>query len=120
MAILALQNPVFAPAMRIIQSITNANPAVVTTTFDHGYISGTIVRLDIPFADGMQQAHGKTGEIVVISDTAFSISIDTTLFDAFNFNGSNTQYGQVVPIGENNAILTAAVQNILTSNSTVS
>ena len=76
-------NPIFQPAMRLIDSITNANPAVVTTTFDHQYLDGTIVRLDIPPADGMQQANGLFGSIVVLSPTTFSIAIDTTSFAPF-------------------------------------
>ena len=45
MAIQAYPFPVFQPAMRVISSITNGFPAVVTTTFDHQYISGTVMRL---------------------------------------------------------------------------
>jgi len=113
----AFKKPIFQPAMRLISAITNANPAVVTTTFNHLYISGTIVRLDIPFACGMQQANQLTGAILVLSPTTFSISIDTTLMDAFSIPvGLSYQINtaaQVVPIGEINDILTAAVQNTL-------
>ncbi len=76
-------NPIFQPATRLIDSITNANPAVVTTTFAHQYLDGTIVRLDIPPADGMQQANQLTGTIVVLSPTTFAIDIDTTTFEPF-------------------------------------
>lgn len=75
--------PIFQPAARLILSITNANPAVVTTTFPHQYKDGTIVRLDIPPADGMQQANQLMGQIVVLSPTTFSIFIDTTHFQPF-------------------------------------
>lgn len=113
----AVVNPIFQPAMRIIAAITNANPAVVTTTFAHQYITGTIVRLDIPVACGMQQANQMTGTIVVTGTTTFAINIDTTKFDAFSIPVSPPSYAntcaQVVPIGESSNILTAAVQNIL-------
>lgn len=113
----AFKNPIIQPAMRLISAITNANPAVVTTTFNHLYITGTIVRLDIPFACGMQQANQLTGAINVLSPTTFSISIDTTLFDIFSIP-NNVSYlvntaAQVVPVGELNSQLTAAVQNVL-------
>lgn len=90
---------------------------VVTTTFAHGYVTGTIVRLDIPPADGMQQANQLTGAIVVNVPTQFIMSIDSTHFDSFSIPsspppGTNT-CAQVVPIGEVNEILTAAVQNVL-------
>lgn len=113
----AIANPIFQPAMRLIQSITNANPAIVTTTFAHLYISKTIVRLDIPPACGMQQANQMTGTIVVTGPTTFAIDINTTLFDAFAVPVSPPAYvntcAQVVPIGESNDTLSAALQNVL-------
>ena len=33
----ATEDPTYQPAMRVIQAITQANPAIVTTTFDHDY-----------------------------------------------------------------------------------
>lgn len=108
--------PIYQPAMRIISAITNANPAVVTTTFANQYITGTVVRLDIPYACGMQQANQLTGEISVISPTTFSINIDTTLFDVFSIPVVSYQINtaaQVVPIGENSLQLNAATQNVL-------
>jgi hypothetical protein len=113
----AIANPIFQPAMRLIASITNAFPAVVTTTFAHQYKTLTIVRLDIPVACGMQQANQLTGTIVVTGTTTFAIDIDTTLFDAFAIPMNPPPYvntcAQVVPIGEDNSILTAALQNVL-------
>lgn len=114
---IAIQNPVFKPAMRIIAAITNSNPMLVTTTFAHNYVSGTIVRLDIPPADGMEQADQLTGAIVITSPTTFTMDIDSTHFDVFAIPGSPPPFintcAQVVPIGEINPILTAAVQNVL-------
>lgn len=113
----AIENPIFQPAMRLIAAITNGNPAIVTTTFNHLYISGTIVRLDIPIACGMQQINSQFGPITVTGDTTFSIPIDSTYFDPFAIPMSpppsvNT-CAQVVPIGEITSILYAAVQNVL-------
>lgn len=81
MAILATRLPVYQPAMRIISSVTNANPAVVTTTFNHQYQSGLIVRLNIAPGYGMQQANQLYGPIIVTGDTTFTIDIDTTNFE---------------------------------------
>lgn len=83
MSILAIENPVFQRAMRIISNVTNANPAVVTTTFDHQYLTGMIVRLIIPKGYGMTQANQLYAPIVVTGDTTFTIDIDTTMFDRF-------------------------------------
>lgn len=109
--------PVFKPAMRLIASITQANPCVVTTTFEHGYITGTIVRLDIPTADGMQQANQFYGPITVTGTTTFTLPLDTTYFTPFSIPVSPSPHvntcAMVVPIGENNDMLTAAVKNVL-------
>lgn len=109
--------PIFKPATRLIASITNANPAVVTTTFAHGYIDGTIIRLDIPPADGMQQANQLYAPIIVLSPTTFSIAIDTTQFAPFAIPTAPSPTIQIcafcVPIGEINSTLKAATNNIL-------
>ena len=112
-------NPVYMPAMRLITAITNANPAVVTTSFDHGYISGIVVRMDVPEADGMQEINGQTGTITVTGSDTFTIDIDTTFFSPFSIPMSPSQHenicAMVVPIGEVNELLRAAVQNVLPS-----
>jgi hypothetical protein len=116
MAILANPFPTFQPSMRIISAITNSFPAVVTTTFAHQYITGTIVRLDIPPLFGMQQANQAFGPISVTSPTTFSIPIDTTYYDPFSPSSEypySQQYAQAVPFAESNGMLTAAVQNVL-------
>lgn len=109
-------NPIYQPSMRFISNITNAFPAVVTTTQDHRYIDKTIVRIDIPPRFGMQQVNQQFGEIIVLSPTTFSIGIDTMQYDVFGASSVypfSYQQAQSVPIGENNSILTAAVQNTL-------
>jgi len=116
MSILATENPVFQRAMRIISSITNANPAVVTTTFDHQYLTGMIVRLNIPRGYGMTQANRLYGPIIVTGDTTFTIDIDTTHFDIFAAPSTfpeNQQSAQVTPIGELSDTLLNATQNVL-------
>ncbi len=116
MAILAFQFPVFQPAMRIISAVTNGFPASVTTTFAHSYLTGLIVRLDIPPGYGMTEANQLFGAIKVTSTTTFLIPIDTTYFSPFLAPSSfpfNTQYAQAVPFGEVNEILTQAVMNVL-------
>jgi hypothetical protein len=117
-------NPTFQPAMRLISAITNSFPAVVTTSFAHQYKTGTIVRLDIPVACGMQQANQAFGPIEVLSTTTFSMPINTTQYDVFaipvlpdppdiNCEPHINICAQVEPIGEVNDTLKAATQNVL-------
>lgn len=121
----------FWPPMRLILSITNAYPAVITTTChttvtagvlvaipeDHNYYSGLIIRLNIPKICGMPELDKFQGEITVIDDTTFSIDIDSTKFEPFAIPvapfpvWANT-CAQVVPIGEDNDLLTQAMHNI--------
>jgi len=113
MPILAIPFPTFQPSMRIITAITQANPAVITTSFAHQYITGTIVRIDVPIGFGMTQINQQFGPIVVLSSVSFSIAINTIFYTAFTVPGSSAQQAQAVPIAEVASILTAAVQNVL-------
>lgn len=110
-------SPTFQRAMRLISGITQAIDAVVTTTFDHDYETGDIVRLYIPKGWGMVQANKLQGEIIVESSTTFSITIDSTGFDAFVTPPDPSSFvlsvAHVVPIGEVNSKLTSATRNIL-------
>lgn len=110
-------NPIYQPAMRLIEAISQSFPAQITTTFAHQYVDGTIVRLDIPPADGMQQADQFVGPIAVTSPTTFTMRLDTTNFDPFAIPGSPAPStnicAQVVPIGEVNETLLAATVNVL-------
>jgi hypothetical protein len=96
MAYEVLQYPTYQPAARIVTSITNAYPALVTTgtitypahvqaitPYVHQYISGTIVRFKIPNYFGMSQLNGQEGEITVVTTTTFTVDIDTTMYDPF-------------------------------------
>ena len=118
-----VQFPMFQRAMRNILSITQDENALVTTTFDgvnpgnHQYLTGLIARLYVPDGFCMVQANELYGPITVVNDTQFTITIDTTNFDAFvipNYRpGAFGTPAQVVPIGEVNDILTEATQNVL-------
>ncbi len=113
----ASPDPVYGPAMRIISAITNARVPQVTTTSAHGYVDGTIVRFDIPPADGMQQLNQLTSPIIVTGSTTFTFAIDTTQFDTFAIPvgaGLHTNIcALVVPIGELNSTLKASLVNQL-------
>src|ERR1700679_995840 len=79
----AIQNPVYMPSIRLINAITQAENASVTTSFDHGYISGTVVRVDVPELFGMPQINQMAGTIAVTGDTTFTIDIDSRFYDPF-------------------------------------
>jgi len=110
-SILAIENPVFQRAMRVISSITNDYPAVVTTTFAHQYLDGLVVRLIIPKGYGMTQANQLYAPIIVTGDTTFTIDIDARYFDKFittlivdttdgSGNASGNIYSQVTVVNQ--------------------
>lgn len=109
--------PVFQNAMRVIASITNANPVLVTTYTPHQYKNGLIVRLDIPLGLGMQQANQLLGTVTVVSPTTFNLNIDTTYFDPYTSPSSPPppafQNAMVVPVGEVTTNLNQPTQNVL-------
>ena len=106
-------DPIFQPAMRQIAAITQSNPAIVTTTQNHLYKSGNIIRLDIPANFGMVQANQQFGTTVVTGPTTFTIAIDTTFYDAYVVPAAYGPAGVCVPFAEDNNLLTNAVQNTL-------
>lgn len=113
----AIENPVYMPSMRLIDAITQTNPAIVTTSFDHGYVTGTVVRIDVPRDFGMPEIDKQTGTIIVTGDDTFAIDIDSTFYEPFAvpspIPAHMATWAQVVPIGSDNATLLPAVQNIL-------
>lgn len=115
MAILATQFPVYKPAMRIISNITNDFPATVTTTFNHNYITGLVVRLLVPIGYGMIEANQLFGNIVVTGDTTFTINIDTRYFNTYTTPSIPYDYQipQTIPFGEVNSSLLSSTKNVL-------
>lgn len=120
---LAQQQPTYTPAFRIITAITQSNPALVTTSFAHGFNNGLKVRFFLPYVYGstvvggvryqgfgMEQIHNLQGNITITNDPAvFSIDIDTSTFDPFVIPpnqavsdppvNTQVQYAQVIPVG---------------------
>ena len=99
----------FVPCLNYIQSITQSNPGIVTTTVPNGYYPGSILRLNIPKACGMQQLAGKQVNANIIDGSSFSIGIDTRDFDPFFQSGS--QPATVIPMGEQGYTLENATIN---------
>ncbi len=70
---------------QVIASITQANPMVVTTVNDHGYVDGMEVRFNIPFNFGMVQLNNISGQIISSSSNTLTINIDSTNFTPFAY-----------------------------------
>ena len=109
----AIQYSIYMPAMREITAITLEESALITTSFDNGYLDGAIVRIDVPLEYGMQQINHQTGTITIVSPTSFRINIDTRNFDAFIVPIIQQQIAQVVPVGEIAQLYDSALNNVL-------
>jgi hypothetical protein len=111
-------NPPIKPAMRLIAAITKGMPTTITTTFEHGYATGTVVRLRIPEACVMRQLELFIGDITVTGPTTFTVNIDSTDFDTFTrvpvypFPDWSDICAQVVPLGELNSMISQATNDV--------
>lgn len=105
----------FVPNRQNISSISQSNPAVVTTTQDNGYHDGLFVRLNYPLSFGMNQLIGQVFQITILSSTTFSIDVDTRNFDAFTI-ANTLQTAQVIPVGE---IATTLVNAVINNNTDI-
>lgn len=114
-------DPIYKPAMRLVSAITQAENAAITTTFAHNYVTGLIVRMYVPHPNvfGMPQMDKKVGTVTVTGDDTFTITVDSSLFDAFTYVAEPhvliNSAPMVIPIGEVNSSLSSAVKNTLRS-----
>jgi hypothetical protein len=114
--ITATQYPSFQPAFRELIAISNSNPVIFTTSFNHNYLTGLIVRIDLPVTSGMVQIQGQYGPITVINQTQFSLPIDSTDYDPFIYHLLGPQFPFVVPFAEDTMQLYQAIRNVMPNN----
>lgn len=77
--------PYYYPSMATIVNISQANPAVITTSISMGLTAGQVVRLRVPSAFGMTQANNIVG--IVSSTSANQITLGGTT-GAFSLNNA--------------------------------
>jgi hypothetical protein len=70
---------------KTIASVTNSNPMVVTTSFDHHYVPGMIVKFLIPIIFGMQQLNSLAGQVLSVTSNTLTVKIDSTNFGVFAY-----------------------------------
>lgn len=95
--------PYWYPSLRRIVNITQAFPAVITTSVDSAYLPGQSIRLSVPPAFGMTQADGLLVNIISVSGGNITVNLDTTGFTAFKFPLAAAYPftpAQCVPVGE--------------------
>jgi len=110
----------FNPRKRNIANITAANPGVVTTLVDHGFVTGQMVRMKVPNDSGMSELNDVLVTVTRINASTFSIGVDTSAYTAFDYLtigdlllGTN-RFAEVIPVGvdpTNNTSLDDAQEN---------
>lgn len=71
--------------VKTIASITQSNPATLTTTSDHNYVAGMNVSFLIPKAFGMQELNKLVVQVLTASTNALTLNVDTTQFSPFAY-----------------------------------
>jgi hypothetical protein len=105
----------FFPLAHRIVGMTAANPCVITTATNHGYVANQIIRVHVPSAFGMVQANNLVVHIASVTATTITTDFDSTSFTAFAWPAATAvpiSYAEVNPIGEASSILTQAETNI--------
>lgn len=96
------------PSSLTITAITKAYPMVVTVsvnaiTESNTYLIGQLVKLNIPYLYGMQQANGLLGRIIDTGASTLTLDINSIQFDAFSVpSGNVTIPAMVAPAGSRN------------------
>ena len=99
----------FTPDRTNITGITQANPAVVTTSPAHQMLTGMVARLVIPQNYGMIPLNGSVVHVNVISPTTFAcyaslvpsaVTINSIDFPAFVIPTNPGLLASCIPIGE--------------------
>lgn len=109
----------YAPRRRFLTAVTQAGSAVCTTSVDHGYSVGEVVRFNVATEYGMSQMNGLQGEITAVTASTFTVDVDSTAFTAFAFPTSAQAAGGVTQahveligaLGAGN-VFTDAVDNV--------
>lgn len=68
-----------------VTAITNANPGVVTTNLNHGYVNGQVAQIN--GTTGIAGINGVNFTVTVVDEKRFSIGINTTSSGAYTGGG---------------------------------
>ncbi len=70
---------------QVIDSITQAFPAVLTTVDDHDYPAGVNVTFLIPTQFGMMQLNGQNIQVLEVTNNTLTLNVDTRNYTPFAY-----------------------------------
>lgn len=98
-----IQPEFYQPRMFFIDDITRGSNTTVTTTDDHDFVIGQVVRLIIPQEFGIRQLNGLQGIVISLpADNEVLVNIDSRFMNNFISSSGGTQ-PQILPIGDENS-----------------
>lgn len=68
-----------------IASISNSNPCVVTTSFNHKYVAGMKVTFRIGTIFGMPQINNLIAQVLSVTNNTLTVNINSTNFGVFAY-----------------------------------
>ena len=104
----------FQPYRTEVQSVALGNPTTFTTTIVHNYNTGLIVRLFMPYKDGLQNMVGQLFPITVTGPTTFTVPYNSGIYEAA-YSADTAfipQQAQIIPVAEQNQFLNSSVDNV--------
>lgn len=107
----------YKPRVFFISGIALGPLTTITTSVDHDYVIGQLVRLIIPQWSGTRQLNGQTAYVISIpTANQVTITIDSTNYNAFTTSSQPTQ-PQILGIGDISSGNINASGNLNTSTS---
>lgn len=109
----------YQPSRFVISNVALGITTTVTTTEDHNYVIGQLVRLIIPKYFGCRQLNERSGIVISIpSSTQVELSIDSLQnVDSFVSSSSTATLPQILAIGDvNSGIISLTGRSIPSTN----
>jgi hypothetical protein len=82
-----------------VSGASNANPGVITTNLNHGYQTGQEVTFSGMTGGEWPSLNGTTRAATVLTETTFSIPIDTTVFGTYTGGGTLSPNFRNITVG---------------------
>lgn len=93
----------YLPSVFDISAITLGNTTTVTTSVNHNYVIGQLVKLLIPESYGSFQLNGMSGYVTAIpASNQVTTTINSTFSNSFQI-GNTTTPAQIIAIGDINS-----------------
>ena len=93
----------YEPSRFVISNVTRGTTTIVTTTVDHNYVVGQLVRLLIPAAFGCFQLNESSGYVLSIpASNQVEVSINSSKNVNSFISATSTQNPQILALGDIN------------------